>query len=45
VISREKAQIHHPNYSWVSVKEIDEFPIPRVIERFIEENHLLIFNT
>jgi A/G-specific adenine glycosylase len=45
VISREKAQIHPPNYSWVSVKEIDEFPIPRVIERFIEENHLLIFNT
>ena len=31
------------NQVWVSISDISDFPIPRVIEKYIEENYELIF--
>jgi A/G-specific adenine glycosylase len=43
VVETNKVELKKDNYTWVASSEISDFPIPRVIERFMEENSKIIF--
>jgi A/G-specific adenine glycosylase len=44
VLSLKKLELTQRKHIWVDNISISDFPLPRVIERFIEENFKIIFN-
>lgn len=45
VIVKNEGDSIIPVGKWVNSSEYFEYPVPRVIEKFVEENHELIFNS